>query len=341
MRQLELPDQQDTDMWDIWMSIYHLSIVSVADELELFNCIHHEEYSIGKIANKLEIHPRAIQILAEPLVALNFLNKNNQKFSLTHVAKYYLLPDSPFYWGAILLGLRQQNQHQKILNAIKNSSKQLLFNDKNFSDMWKDGSLSSEAANIFTAKMQATSLAPALGAFASETFKNTKHLLDVGAGSGCFSIAFVQKYPHHKATIFELPAVCEIAKTYLNKSKSSNNILIHAGNFFHQEDWPRGHDGVLLSQIMHDWPIDHCKQILTHAYNSLPPGGHIYIHEMLLDTDRISPLTTACFDLLMFINHNAQQFTKNELFLLLIDVGFKNPSMHKTFGYYSVVSAIR
>ena len=341
MKKIMLPDVQDNCMWDIWMSMYHLSILTVADELALFVHLINGHLSLIELAESLHLSCRSIEILVEPLVCFGLLHKNNNKFELTSTSRAYLLPESPFYWGAIFEAQRKREEHKKIIEAIRAGSNQLHFEGKAFTDMWKEGSITPEAASNFTKKMHATVLAPAVGAINSGIFKSTKRLLDVGGGSGCFSIAFIQEYPESEAMVFELPAVCDETKKYIAESNLLDKIAIHPGSFFNEENWPIGFDGVLLSQIVHDWPLEYCKEILKNAYNSMRPGAKIYIHEMLLNDDKISPLTTACFDLLMFINHKSQQFTKNELSDLLKTIGFKDPKMKKTFGYYSVITAIK
>ncbi len=339
MNTININNISDTPLWDIWMSMYHLAAVSVADELGIFNCLTQKNLGTEEIAIKLNLSTRAVQILIEVLVGLKFIIKKNKKYFLSPTAKTYLLPDSLFYWGAILFNLRAHHEHQKILAAIKKGSNQLLFENKTFSDMWKEDTLTQEAAAIFTQKMHATIFAPAAHAVNKGIFKATKNLLDVGGGSGCFNIAYALKYPKYKALVFDLLPVCDVAKTYIQQFKVANRVSVHPGNFFIKNNWPHGRDGILLSQILHDWPIDHCKKILKYAYDCLPKGGIIYIHEMLLDKDRISPLTTVCFDLLMFINHHSQQFTQKEIFDLLKNSGFNKIKIQKTFGYYSIISA--
>lgn len=341
MNKIKLPDAQDNFMWDIWTSMYHLSIITVADELGLFVQLTNKNLNITQLAKALQLSRRSIEVLVNPLVCFGLLHQNNNTFDLTPTAKTYILPESPFYWGAIFEAQRNREEHKKILDAINSGSDQLLFEGKTITDMWKQGSITPKAASNFTKKMHATIFAPSIGAIKSGAFKSTKKLLDVGGGSGCFSIAFMQEYPRSEAMVFELPAVCNETKKYIEQYNLLDKISIHPGSFFNEENWPTGFDGVLLSQIVHDWPLDQCKEILKNAYNSMPTGGKIYIHEMLLDEDRISPLTTACFDLLMFINHKSQQFTKNELFELLKIIGFKDPCIEKTFGYYSVITAVK
>jgi acetylserotonin N-methyltransferase len=341
MKEIKLPDAQDKFMWDIWMSMYHLPILTVADELSLFVPLKNKDLSRVKLAQALHLSTRAVEILANPLIYFGLLYENNTKLGLTSTARAYLLPESPFYWGALFEAQRNRAEHTRIIEAIRAGSNELHFEGKTFTEMWKEGSITPEAASQFTKKMHATIFAPSVGAIKSTLFKSTKRLLDVGGGSGCFSITFIQEYPEREAMVFELPAVCNETKKYIEEYNLSDSIAIHPGNFFDKDNWPTGYDGILLSQIVHDWPLDYCREILRNAYNSMCPGAKIYIHEMILNDDRISPLTTACFDLLMYVNHKSQQFTKNELFDLLTTCGFKNPKIKKTFGYYSIISAIK
>lgn len=141
--------------------------------------------------------------------------------------------------------------------------------------------------------------------------------------------------------MFDLPAVCKVTKKYMKEYGSAKNVSVHPGNFFLQDDWPTDCDGILLSQILHDWRLDECTILLKHARKVLPTGGKIYIHEMLLDDNKTSPLATVCFDLLMFINHQSQQFTKEMLFELLKSCGFSAPKTTPTFGYYSITTATK
>ncbi|MDP1604290.1 MAG: methyltransferase [Legionella sp.] len=341
MNRLIQQNASDTLMWDIWTSIYHLPALTAADELGLFSSLGDNEWDLEYLANQLNINTHSTAVLVELLIGLGFITKNAGKISLTPTAKRYLMPDSPAYWGVILEPFRDKIEHKKIIQAIRQGKNQLKFEKKSFSDMWEDGSVTSAAARSFTKRMHTTIFTPALEAIKSGVFKSTKKLLDVGGGSACFSIAFTQAYPDCTATVFELPAVCEIAKEYVSEYNAKQNVSIHAGNFFIKNNWPTNYDGIILSQILHDWPLEKCKIILEHAYSALPFGGKIYIHEMLLDDNRSSPLSTACFNLLMFINHQSQQFSEAELINLLLACGFSNPKTTLTFGYFSITMATK
>ncbi len=322
------------------MSMYQISAVTVANEIGLFQHLDSQPFSIGKISEMLKINLLGTKALVNVLVALKFLKIKKDHIRLTPTAQSYLLRDSAFYWGAQFNSLSDRSEHKRLLTALKLSSTQLSHENKTFSAMWEEGTITEIAARDFTEKMQATILAPAVGAIRSGVFSSTKKLLDMGGGSGCFSIAYIEKYPEYHSAVFELPVVSKITSEYVSKSNLNHKIDIIQGNFF-KDQWPREFDGILLSQILHDWPMSYCKTLVEYAYKALPQNGKVYIHEMLLEEDQTSPLTTACFNLLMFVNHQSQQFTKNQIFDFLLSAGFKNPKVKKTFGYYSVITAMK
>ncbi|HVV67925.1 MAG TPA: methyltransferase [Gammaproteobacteria bacterium] len=337
MIKIEESPTGDNLLWDIWMSTLHLAAVTVADEIKLFEQLKDRNLTFQEISEILQLESKAIKTLGELLMALGFLIPQDDKVQLSHTSKIYLLSDSPYYWGALLNKLRSRNDHKRLLNAMLNKDSLLTHNGKSYSNMWEQGCISPEAAAQFTEEMHATIFAPAVTAIKTDLFENTKQLLDVGGGSGCFSITFTHEYPDSKATVFELPEVAQISQKYIQKFKAEKNVLIHKGNFFNESDWPKEHDGILLSQILHDWPIPICEQILGFAYRSLPTGGKIFIYEMLLEDQRISPLTTACFNTLMFINHRSQQFSSQEITHLLQKIGFTDIIVEPTFGYFSLI----
>ena len=78
--------------------------------------------------------------------------------------------------------------------------------------------------------------------------KDRHRLLDVGGGSGAYSIAFCAANPHLRATIFDFPETVDTAKLYAREAGLSDRISHLAGNAMKVE-WPKGHDVVLMSYI--------------------------------------------------------------------------------------------
>jgi len=334
------PNTDDRKLWDVWFSTFHLAVVSVADEIGLFSALAPEPKSVEELAQHLDISKKAALTLARVLTSLDFLKCDGDRIELTEISRTYLLPTAQYYWGGFFEATRSRPDHLRVLQAIKKDGFHIGHSGKTYSEMWTSGEVTLDAARAFSKQMHAIILGPSVAAVNSGLFKDTKNILDVGGGSGAFGIALTSRQPQTRATIFELPPVCEVAREYVRLSGVESDIQFFSGNFF-KDPWPHGFDGVWFSNIFHDWSPEICERLSDHAFHSIVSGGKIFIHEMLIDEDKDQNLAPSIFDLLMFINHTAQQFTRSELFKILEKSGFRNPEVKKTFGYYSVVTATK
>jgi hypothetical protein len=330
-------ENSDKLIWDLWLSRYHLATVAICDTLNIYSLINDGFNEIRLLAEKLEADIHAIEALLCLNSSLGVIIKNNNRLELNHISKTYLLSTSPFYWGPAFKRVYDSIEYIRLLKMFNKQKSHQPENGNDLTSMWITGSIDIETANNFTAIMHATISPAILNVINKNIFSDIGHLLDVGGGSGICLIEFMKKYPMKKATLFDLPTVCEVAKAYLKNEKLEKIINVHPGNFF-KDDLPAA-DGILFSNIFHDWTVKQVKSLIQKAFNALPKGGKIFIHEMLLNEDKNGPVTPATFNLLMYLNHRSQQFTKNEIFTLLIDIGFVKCQKIKTHPYFSIIKA--
>ena len=112
-------------------------------------------------------------------------------------------------------------------------------------------------------------------------------------------------------------------------------------HYFLDDQWPNGHDAILFGNIFHDWDLESGHRLAQSAYDALPTGGQVLLHEILLDEDKSGPLLAACFSVTMLVYEKGKQYTFTELKNLLEKVGFRDCKATKSFGYYSLVSATK
>jgi O-methyltransferase domain len=105
------------------------------------------------------------------------------------------------------------------------------------------------------------------------------------------------------------------------------------------DPWPQGYDAVFFSNILHDWDEARRMSLARKSFRILPPGGRLYLHEMLLAETRDGPLPAALFSLAMLIANYGKQLSLTELEGLLEGAGFVDVGATPTYGYYSLVSA--
>ena len=184
--------------------------------------------------------------------------------------------------------------------------------------------------------MHAHSVPAAVGVAGHYDFGGITRVLDVGGGSGCFMVAAAQAHPHLHCTVMELPAMCEAASVYIHAGGVADRVDTCAVDMFRQP-WPRGYDALFFSNIWHDWNVRTCQWLAARAFEALPSGGRILLHEMLLD-DEAGLVTAASFSLLMLLATQGQQFTAGELTAILRGAGFARIDVTATHAYYSVVT---
>ena len=259
------------------------------------------------------------------------------------------MKSSPFYWGHMMRVAVSEWHRDTALAKLKAKGSASTAGPQGTpaptgsgrpADGWAAGEIAIGQANEIAASMHAHSLPAAIGAARNYDLTGVERILDVGGGSGCFMIAFAQAHPKIKATILELPSMCEAAATYIEAGAVGNCVDTTAINMF-RDPWPKGYDAIFFSNIWHDWNFRTCAWLAERAYEALPPGGRIMLHEMLLDDDGAGPATTAAFSMLMLLATQGQQFTFGEIKKLLEQAGFRDIETQQTAGYYSMTTGYK
>ena len=337
----EVPTRDDKPLWDVWLSMLWLPAVTAADELKIFDSLAERPATIAELAGRMDLDTRALAAVLPLLAAQGFLCAHEGRFSVSETTRNFMVHSSPFYWGAVLVGQPRQNPpHADMCKALAANKARAPeeSGDKPPVESWESGQLGLERARGIAAFMQSHSLPAATGIARNGDFKGVSRMLDVGGGSGCFSIALAQTHPNLRCTVMDLPAMCEVAREHVAAGEVADRVDARSVDMF-REDWPRGYDAAFFSNIFHDWSFETCAQLAANAFKALPSGGRIYLHEMLMEDGGTSPVTTAAFSVLMMLRTRGQQFTFTQLRKLLQDAGFVDVDVTATYAYYSLIRA--
>ncbi|WP_246003789.1 acetylserotonin O-methyltransferase [Histidinibacterium lentulum] len=101
----------------------------------------------------------------------------------------------------------------------------------------------------------------------------TRHLMDVGGGTGAFLDAVSVAHPRLKLTLFDLPAVVPGAVARLGQRAE-----IRAGSF-RDDPLPRGADTISLVRVLYDHADGTVAALLREVHAALPPGGRLILSE--------------------------------------------------------------
>lgn len=105
-----------------------------------------------------------------------------------------------------------------------------------------------------------------------------RRVLDVGGNSGEFMLQLCRRHPALRATVFDLPLVCEIGLEHLLPEPEAARIAFRAGDL-RSDPLPGGHDLISFKSVLHDWPQDDADRFLASAVQALEPGGTLLIAE--------------------------------------------------------------
>lgn len=333
-----MPPCSDAPIWNVWMAAFHAPTLAVADELGLFAALRDQPATADQLAAELALEPRAVIAMTGVLVGLDFLVLADGRYGLTEVARAYLLADSPYYWGGMLRRMRDHPLDcHKMIDSLRRGPTAAA---ARLTGMWEAPAPPAAALVAFTEAMHAHSFALAMRILPGFPAAAAHHMLDVAGGSGSYAIAALLHHPHLRATVLELPPVCDVTRGYAERHGVADRLATVAADMF-RDPWPRGHDRVLLSDVLHDWDDERCRALVAHAHTSLPPGGRIWLHEMLLDDTAAGPSTAATYSMIMVLITEGRQRTARELTELLTGAGFTDVTITATSGGFSLVEATR
>lgn len=122
---------------------------------------------MGVPAFPSSLGPRASEAILGILVANGFLVKRQERFQLTDVARNYLLPHSPYYWGGVFALLRDFPMNGSTLFEAMKKDERRTFSagedERAIAEEWATGDVDSEQARVFTAAMHSHSFPAAMG----------------------------------------------------------------------------------------------------------------------------------------------------------------------------------
>ena len=98
-----------------------------------------------------------------------------------------------------------------------------------------------EEALSFSRGQHSGSLGPAIVLARTVDLKGARRLLDVGGGSGAFSITLCRRFPELRATILDFPSVQAAATGFVRDAGMSDRIDFIPGDALTTE-WPKGQD---------------------------------------------------------------------------------------------------
>lgn len=141
-----------------------------------------------------------------------------------------------------------------------------------------------------------------------------RRLLDIGGGEGVFLRAVERRAPKVEATLFDLPAVADRAR-----SRGLDAI----GGSFIDGPLPGGADLMSLIRVLHDHDDEIVHGVLRKVHRALPAGGTLLIAEPMAGTADAEPVGDAYFGFYLLAMGSGRPRSASELTEMLHAAGFR------------------
>jgi O-methyltransferase domain/Dimerisation domain len=321
-----------------WASKTLLSAV----ELGLFTELAQHPSTLEALQEKLGLHPRSARDFLDALVALEFLQRHDGKYSNTPSTDLFLDKRKPSYIGGMLemANHRLYPDWGRLTTALRTGLPQNEIRGEGGSDPFAALYADPARLKLFLGAMTGGSRGANLAIARNFPFNGYRTVVDVGTAQGDLITQVALANPHIEGTGFDLPAVAPCFEEYVATNGLADRVKFSAGSFFDQP-LPKA-DVVMMGHILHDWDLETKRMLVRKAWEALPEGGAYIVYEALIDDDR----STNAFGLLMSLNMLIEtpggfDYTGSDCVGWMKEAGFRETRVEHLVGPDSMVVGIK
>jgi SAM-dependent methyltransferase len=243
------------------------AVVASAVELGLIESLS-DPAPAAEHASRLGLDPEATHLELEALVALGIAEERDGRFGAAEAADQ-LAPGPPLgalpergLWAHLPLFLRTGQRYARMDGSTAERSAA-------YKELTKAlGRLFHDAARELAAKLTPR-----------------ERILDVGAGSGVWSLAMAERSDAAHITAIDLPKVLPAFEERADSLGLRGRVDLVAADYHSIELPSEAFDRVLLANVLHLEPPRSARSLLCRVSAALAPGGELVVIDALLQGD--------------------------------------------------------
>ncbi len=307
-------------------------VLLTAVELDVFTVVG-SGATAEQVAATLRTDARATEMLLNALVSLGVLEKRDGTFRNAPDTARYLVSGAPEDQRlALMHTVNLWTRWSTLTECVRTGT---VADERPMGDRGRDWTEPFIAAMHANASERAAAVVQAVGT------EGVERMLDIGGGSGAYSIAFAKASPTLRSEILDLATVVPIARCYAAEAGVADRVKARSGDL-REGSFGSGHDLVFISAICHMLAPEENRDLLAKSFTALRPGGRIVIQDFILDPDRTSPRQAALFALNMLVGtRQGNTYTQDEYAAWLSQAGFAEIRRANLPGPASLILAAR
>lgn len=298
-------------------SVYESAALLAGMQLDLFTLLAGGPLTADDLADRLDVRSYKLSILCYALVAADLLVARNGRFSNTSEAEQFLVSGKPdslsdrhHIWSKIWPAALQAAE------TIRSGEPQAHLDF---------GSISAEDQFAFFSGLHPASVAGGREFAGAHDLSGYTKMLDVGCGSGGFTLGVTEGWPHLGATVLDLPHIVNLTRRFLEDAGAEERIGLVGADLTNDcpGDLVDEFDLVILRNFLQVFSAEQARSALSHVAAAVQPGGHLYVTGHILDDTREGPRETASFNI-VFLNiyEDGQAYTQSQYTDWLTEAGF-------------------
>ncbi len=257
---------------------WYSAILRAGIKLHVFSILDEEGLTCDELAERISASPRYVSAFLDSCVVLGLLGQSGSKFHSSPLTSRFLVKGKQEYVGDHALHHTNTWASWGRLDEVIKEGKTLLPFETGYVD----------TATYWNNYMMGQHNRAASGQ-ADQLVRNVDlngkyKMLDLGGGTGSYSIALCEANPDLDAVVADQKEPLTIARQLVEEHNLQDRITLFEGDFF-DTDLGSGYDVVLISGVVLIKPEEDCRRLIKLAYELLAPEGMIIIQDYMRMAD--------------------------------------------------------
>jgi hypothetical protein len=359
-----LPTTDPTPIFELYRGVHATELLTAAvGHFDLFSLLARGPLEFEALRGELGLAERAAVVLLVALRAMGLVESDQgadghlmaARLRLSALAAEHLVPGGAFYVGDYLSLLADKPGVVEMVERLRTNrpagadgpekaKAEAERSAAGVAFIYREGmesAMEQEAtARKFTLALagRAKNVAPHLAACGA--LDGAGLLVDVGGGTGIYSIACLQRYPRLRAIVWDRPEVLKVAAEMANEYGVADRLECQPGDMF-ADPVPRGADVLLVSNILHDWDVPANRELVGRFAAALDRGGRLLVHDAYLNDALDGPLPIALYSAALFSFTEGRTYSALEYRTWLEEAGLVTGAVIPTLVHCGVLPAVR
>jgi hypothetical protein len=312
------PKTDPTPIFELFRGNHATELLTAAvAHFDVFGRLARHPLSFVALRQQLRLETRPALVLITALRAFGLIVENNRGLlDLSPTAREHLVRDADFEVAGYLdLAADSPGVLEMVERLRTNRPAGAKPDEEGAAYIFREGiesAMENEAsARSLTLALagRAKNVAPVLAR--GYSLEDARCILDVGGGTGIYSIAWLQRHPELRAIVWDRPEVLKVAREMAEAHGVSDRLECVGGDML-TDLVPSGVDTVLLSNVLHDWDVPVCRSLIGRCAAALPPRGRLLIHEVFLNDRLDGPLAVALYSAALFRRTEGRAYSAAE-----------------------------